>query len=440
MGRQRVTLLTYLPIGNWNCPDSQFMVIKLILESFRFAWSALKMNVLRTVLSLLGVMIGITTIIGVFTGVDSLEQNLKDSFEFLGAKVMYIQKWPWSFEGNYPWWEYINRPQTTYEEYEFLESTVVNRTGISIFADKGNLTLKRNSNSISGIHLSGISYGHSEVYDMPISEGRYFTRTEIRSGRNVVLIGSEVHEALFPQGGALGEDVKIRGLRFTVIGVLKTQGENLIGAPSNDDKCFIPYKSFRKMYATGSRFGVESVVAVKGLEEDENLRELEGELEGLMRRKRGLKPKDDSNFALNRSEMVADQLGLLFDQVSFIGGVIGMFALLVGGFGIANIMFVSVKERTSIIGIQKSLGAKNYFILFQFLFEAIFLSVIGGVAGLLVVYLLSITLNTGSLELALTFKNILLGLMVAVTVGTISGIIPAVMASRMDPVQAIRTQ
>ena len=414
--------------------------VKLFFESFRFAYTALKMNVLRTVLSLLGVTVGILVIIGVFTGVDSLEKNLKESFDFLGANVMYVQKWPWSFEGNYPWWKYINRPQTSYDEFKFLEANVERSNGISIFADKGNLTIKKDNNSISGVNLSGVTFGHSEVYDMPISDGRYFTMTEIESGRNVVLIGSNVAEALIPQGNVIGEEIKINGLRFAVIGVLKEQGENFIGMPSNDDNCFVPYRSFRKMYATGTWFGVESVVAVKGFDNDPMLKELEGELEGLMRRKRGLRPRDESNFALNRSEMIADQVGLLFDQISFIGWIIGMFALLVGGFGIANIMFVSVKERTNIIGIQKSLGAKNYFILFQFLFEAIFLSVFGGFMGLLIVYVLANILSSDGFQIGLSIGNIIMGVVVAAVVGVLSGIIPAIVASRLDPVEAIRTQ
>ena len=413
--------------------------LRLILESFRFAWAALKMNLLRTVLSLLGVTVGIFSIIGVLTLVYSLEKSLRDSFEFLGADVMYIQKWPWAFNDNdYPWWKYMQRPQASYDEFKFIEANMKEGVGISIFADKGGLTVKRGSNSISGISLTGMTYGHSEVYDMPISEGRYFTVQEIESGRNVVLLGSNVAAALFPDIPAPGNSVKIRGLKYNVVGVLKEQGENFIGMPSGDDYCFIPYKCFRKMYATRRMWGVESVVAVKGRETDSDLKQLEGELTGLMRRKRGLKPLEESDFALNRSEMISDQLSLLFDQLSFIGFIIGLFAMLVGGFGIANIMFVSVKERTNIIGIQKSLGAKNYFVLWQFLFEAIFLSVIGGLAGLFLVYLTTF-IPLGSFQIVMSLKNIILGLVIAAVVGTVSGIIPAIMAARMDPVLAIRS-
>ncbi len=415
------------------------LLIRLIFESFRFAWSALKMNLLRTVLSLLGVTVGIFSIIGVLTLVDSLEKSLKDSFGFLGANVMYVQKWPWSFENNYPWWKYVNRPQTSYDEFKFIEANMSEGIGISIFADRSGLTVKKGSNSISGVNLSGITFGHSEVYDMPISQGRYFTMQEVESGRNVVLIGANIAEALFPNTEASGRRIKLKGLNYTVVGVLKEQGENFIGTPSSDDNCFIPYRSFRKLYATGKMFGVESVVAVKGRDNDQKLKLLEGDLTGLMRRKRGLRPRDESNFALNRSEMVADQLGILFKQVSFIGFLIGLFAMLVGGFGIANIMFVSVKERTNIIGIQKSLGAKNYFVLWQFLFESIFLCVLGGLAGLFLVYLTTF-IPLGSFQIIMNMKNIILGLVIAATVGTLSGIIPAVMAARMDPVIAIRSQ
>ena len=415
------------------------LFFRLMFESFRFAWTALRMNLLRTVLSLLGVTVGIFSIIGVLTLVYSLEKSLKDSFEFLGANVMYIQKWPWAFNDNdYPWWKYMQRPQASYDEFRFIQANMEEGVGISIFADKRGLTVKSGSNSMSGVSLSGITYGHSEVYDMPIAEGRYFTMQEVESGRNVVLIGSNVAEALFPNGSAPGRSIKIRGLKFNVVGVLKAQGENFIGAPSGDDFCFIPYKGFRKMYATRRMWGVESVVAVKGKDNDPNLKRLEGELTGLMRTKRGLRPLEESNFALNRSEMIAEQLGLLFDQLSFIGFIIGLFAILVGGFGIANIMFVSVKERTSIIGIQKSLGAKSYFVLWQFLFEAIFLSVIGGLAGLFLVYLATF-IPLGSFQIVMSLKNIVLGLVIAAIVGTVSGIVPAAMAARMDPVLAIRS-
>jgi putative ABC transport system permease protein len=194
------------------------------------------------------------------------------------------------------------------------------------------------------------------------------------------------------------------------------------------------------MYATGTGAWNEqaSFIGIKGRNNDVGLVELEYEISGLMRSRRGLRPKQKDNFALNRPEAITEVISGVFDVLGIAGWIIGGFSILVGGFGIANIMFVSVRERTPLIGIQKSLGAKNYFILFQFLFESVFLSLIGGLVGLGIVYLLSF-ISLGTLELSLTFKNVLIGAGVSSVIGVVSGIIPAALAARMDPVIAIRT-
>lgn len=412
--------------------------IKLIFESFIFAWGALRANPFRTILSLLGVTIGIFAIIAVFTLVDSLEGSIKNSFSFLGANNINIEKWPYGFDNNYPWWKYINRPNPTYDEFQFLDANLDNFQALTIWAVKGNTTLKTGSNSIGGNNVWGVSYEHLDVFTIPIEEGRYFSLTEVYSGRNVAIIGHEIANALFPITSPVGKEIKIKGLKFIVIGVMEREGKSFIGTPSNDENCLIPFSAFRKLYYTGARNGIGATITVKGLENDPGLNRLENELRGLMRKVRGLKPTQEDNFALNRPEAIANAISNVFSVVTIAGWVIGSFSILVGGFGIANIMFVSVRERTNIIGIQKSLGAKNYFILFQFLFEAIFLSIIGGGAGIFIVYLLSF-ISLGTLELTLTFQNILLGFGLSSIIGIVSGIIPAAVAARLDPVIAIRT-
>jgi len=415
------------------------LFVRLLFESFRFAVNELRINLMRTILSLLGVTIGIFAIIGVLTVVDSLESSLKASLAFIGDKVIRVERMPWIFSNNYPWWEYIKRPMASYEEYEFLQENLTMDNGICLFAVRGNVIVKHESNSIGGTALFGVTYGYSNVYETPVEKGRYFSPSEINYGNNVAILGAEIASSVFGDKDPIGKQISVKGLKFTVIGVMKRQGENLIDAPSNDDFCIIPYTGFKKLYYSGRRWGIESIISVKGSDEDVGLVKLENEIRGYMRSRRGLRPIQEDNFALNRPEAFANIIGATFDVIGIAGWVIGSFSILVGGFGIANIMFVSVKERTHVIGIQKSLGAKNYFILFQFLFEAVFLSILGGAIGLFLVYLITILVPTGSLELVLSIKNIILGLGVSSIIGMVSGIVPAALAARLDPVIAIRT-
>jgi putative ABC transport system permease protein len=413
-----------------------------IFESFQFAWKALRSNLLRTILSLLGVTIGIFAIISVLTIVDSLEKNIKDSLNFIGTGTIYVDKWPWTADndGEYRWWDFWRRPTPSYNEYKFLEENLKHKSAMTIFSDRGNMTIKRNNNSIGQVRLVGGSEGYEHIFTVDVERGRYLTPDEISGGRDVAIIGFEVAKALFPNDeDPIGKSIKVKNMKYNVVGVVKREGQSFLGTPSNDYVTIVPYNAFRKLYQTGSgRWDeMESSIGIKGFDYDVGLVELENEIRGLMRVRRGLRPAEKDNFAMNRPEALANIIGNLFDVVGVAGWIIGGFSILVGGFGIANIMFVSVKERTSIIGLQKSLGAKNYFILFQFLFEAIFLSLIGGLSGLFFVYLITF-IPMGSLVVTLTIENIVLGITVSSVIGLVSGIIPAAMAARLDPVIAIR--
>ncbi len=417
------------------------LTLRLVLESLGFAWKALKSNLLRTILSLLGVTIGIFSIIAVLTLVDSLEKNIRDSLNFLGSNVIYVDKWPFTGGNSRDWWkDYLKRPNPSYNEYRFLKANLKNGQTVSIYASTGEVTIKSKNNGINRIRLNGASLDYEKVFEVNVDKGRYFTIDEVEGGRNVVVLGYEVAQALFPKvENPIGNYVKIKNLRFSIVGVVKKEGESFMGFTSNDYSCIIPYDSYRKLYQTGSgRWNeIGSHIGLKGFDNDIGLVELESEARGAMRVRRGLKPSQKDNFELNRPEAIGNAISGVFDVLGVAGWVIGGFSMLVGGFGIANIMFVSVKERTSIIGLQKSLGAKNFFILFQFLFESIFLSLIGGLAGLFLVWLLTLA-PFGSLQVVLSIKNIVLGLGVSSIIGLVAGIVPAAMAARLDPVIAIR--
>src|SRR5690606_3655481 len=280
-------------------------VLRQIMESFRFAWKALRSNLLRTILSLLGVTVGIFAIIAVLTLVDSLEKNIKDSLNFIGTGVIYIEKMPWLPEegGDYKWWEYFRRPNPSYAEYRFLKQNLKHGSQIAILSGRGNCLIKRDNNSIGQVELRGGSEGYDQLFEVPVEKGRYFTTDEVGGGRNVAVLGFEVARALFPNNeDAIGKTIKIKNLMFVVVGVIKQEGQSFMGNTTNDYRVIIPYSSFRKLYQTGTgRWNeIGSTIGVKGFDHDIGLVELENEIRGFLRTKRGVRPLEKDSFALNR--------------------------------------------------------------------------------------------------------------------------------------------
>lgn len=413
------------------------MITTLIKESIVFAWQALVVNKLRTFLSLLGITIGIFSIITVFTIVDSLERNIRGSVQSLGENVVFVMKWPWTFGPDYPWWKYMNRPVPAYNELAELQRKIKSADAIG-FRIGARKTLKRNNNTIENAIVSGWSFEFGKVKSFDIEDGRYFREDEVDGGYNVVLLGYTLAQGLFPNDeNALGKTIKVAGRNCKVIGIIKKEGESMLGN-SMDNQAVVPYNFARLLMDVKSE-NSDPFIAAKAKPGVTNI-QLKDELTGAMRAIRGLKPLADDDFSLNETNLLSKGFDGLFDMVSVAGAIIGGFSILVGGFGIANIMFVSVRERTNIIGIQKSLGAKNYFILSQFLFEAVFLSLIGGIIGLIIIYFLTLISHSFiDMEITLTRSNIILGLSISVLIGIISGFIPAYGASQLDPVEAIRT-
>jgi putative ABC transport system permease protein len=411
---------------------------RLLRESFIFAFISLTANKLRTLLSLLGITIGIFAIILVYSIVDSLEKNIRDSVSQFGDQVVYVQKWPWSGGADFAWWKYLNRPVPLNSEADIIRRRSQYAEHVAFGSSLGGATVTRASNSATGAEVLGTTYDYNKIWTFELAQGRYFTESEMNAGRPYCIIGADIAEGLFlPGEEIIGQRITISGQKLNVIGVFEKVGESLVGQ-SYDKMVIVPFKKVRTVVNTDRN---ESNVIMASAKEGITVAQLKDELTGIMRSVRRLRPGADDNFALNDPSLISNQLDSLFGALGIMGTIIGMFSILVGGFGIANIMFVSVRERTNEIGIQKALGAKNFIILSQFLTESVMLCLLGGVAGLVLVALGAyIAAVAFEFDIFLSFGNVVLGLLLSAGIGLISGLIPAWMAARLNPVDAIRMQ
>ncbi len=407
--------------------------LKLLRESFVFAFQSIIVNKIRTLLSLLGITIGIFSVISVLTIFDSMEIAIHKSIDQLGDNALFVQKWPWAMGGDYPWWKYWKRPEPTLQDLREIQRRST-ASEASTFMFSVNRTVKYRNNSIEDIDIIAVSHDFEKVMPFDLEDGRYFTPIESKAGKNITILGKDIAEKLFAGASPIGKQIKIFGSKLEVIGVMKKEGEDMFGS-SSDDQVFIPV-NYARNYIDIQNVGTTIIVRAKPFVSNDELRD---ELVGIMRSVRKLKPKAEDDFAINETSIISKGFDEFFGVIALIGWIVGGFSLLVGGFGIANIMFVSVKERTNQIGIQMSLGAKRFFILFQFLFEAIFLSLFGGIVGLLIIYIIVLLSQNFPFTLQLTIGNIIIGISVSVIIGLIAGIVPSYLASRLDPVEAMRS-
>lgn len=413
------------------------LFLRLIRESYLFAIQAIIVNKLRTILTLLGITIGIFSIISVFTVVDSLKGKINESIASLGSNVIYVQKWPWEFGSDYAWWKYLKRPQPHLDELEKIKERSQLAEYFSYIINSSK-TVQMGSKSLENINITGITHDYDKTWKFTIGKGRYFTPSELRSGTNKAIIGANIADELFPNSEPINQSIKIWGAKVDIIGVFKKEGSSIFNN-STDNQVVVPalfIANYEDLDGDGENLNpLIAILPKPGISNNE----LKAELRGILRSVRKIKPSEEDNFALNESDMITKGFEPIFNVLSVAGWFIGIFSLLVGGFGIANIMFVSVVERTSQIGIQKSIGAKRYFILSQFLFEAVFLSLIGGGIGLLLIFFITLIVSAAfDFSLTLSAGNIILGLSVSFVIGVLAGIVPAINASKLDPVEAIR--
>lgn len=404
-------------------------------EAFRFAWIALVTNRLRTFLSLLGITIGIFAIIAVYAVVGSLEKNIRDTVASLGTEVVYVQKWPWGGGMDMPWWKYIQRKEVDFADFEMIRDRGLSKaSAIGFITGADNLKFEFGSSNVSGVTARGITMSYGEINGMDLASGRYFSGVEMQTGQAVVILGHDVADGLFPSGDAVGKKVKVNGREFAVIGVMAAKGASMVGE-NEDQMALIPVRQYIRSIGRRYDGGALQIKAREGVE----IKALKQEIRTAMRGIRRLKPKADDDFSMNESSTISSNLDSMFSVIRMAGTFIGSFSILVGGFGIANIMFVSVRERTGQIGIQKALGAKRHFILAQFILESTLLSVVGGLAGLiLVAVLVQVISSVSEFSLYLSMSNVVTGILLSAAIGVVAGLVPAFMAARMDPVNAIR--
>jgi putative ABC transport system permease protein len=414
-------------------------MFEITATSFKLALQELWKNKLRTFLSLFGVTIGIFCIISVLATVNSLENNIQAEIKSLGTNTIYIDKWDYSAGGgpDYPWWKYVKRPSPEFDELqEIKQRTSTADNAAFIINTTGNVEV--GDNSLSNVILYGTTEEFSTIQPVEIQWGRYMTDAEFGLGNNSVVIGNEIAEKLFGEAQrAVGKQLTTKGKKLNVVGVIKKQGNQLIGGWQFDKAILIPYRFARGIM---NEKRADPIIIVKG-KENLSSKAVKDELKLVMRSLHKLTPTEDDDFALNDINDFSDAMSKAFVSVNIGGWAIGALAFVVGIFGVANIMFVTVKERTPQIGLKKALGAKKSMILTEFLLEAAFLCIIGGLIGLLLVFILT-KIITAALDfpIYLSFSIMGLALVICVIAGIVAGIVPALQAAKMDPVEAIRSK
>ena len=412
------------------------LYLRLLKESLAFAMNALRNNKLRTFLSLLGVTIGIFSIIAVLAAVDSLDRKIKEDLSSVDKNTMYLKRFSFG-PSEIPRWKREQFPDVSYDEYQYLKSNVnsIDHIAFQIFT-KGE-TIRYGDKSATNVNMVPVSYEFADIQTLKIEHGRFYNESESNSGTPVMVLGYEIAQTLFGDQNPLEKKVRVYGQKFTVIGVLEKQGSGMFGE-NNDLMVVFPVNALRKMYGDHNDF-MTPIIIIKP-KPGEDAEAVKAEVGQKLRNYRGMKATEIDNFIIDILSGFTDLIDNIVGQMNLIGWIISGFSLLVGGFGIANIMFVSVKERTNLIGIQKALGAKNRFILFQFLFEAVILAVIGGIIGMLLVWGIALLLTKAlEFEFVLGFWNVVIGTSLAAFIGLLSGILPAISASKLDPVEAIRS-
>lgn len=416
---------------------SMFRFLNIVWSSLKMAIQEFRSNKLRTFLSLLGITFGIFCIISVLATISSMESAVKGELKSIAAHTVFIGKWENGGGPDYPWWKYIKRPEVKYSEMKIVELKSPELTDITYLMNISN-NVEYENNILSGVNYYGVSEKFQEVQNIIIQEGRFFSAEDFNDGANFIVIGYTIAEELFGKAeNAVGKIVRLKnGKEAVIVGLIIKQGQSLINAWDYDHSIILPY-NFMKQIVREENAGPIIMVKAK---DNMSIDAIKDELKGSMRSIRKLSPTTDDNFSLTDIDSATKGFDALIVGLNIGGWAIAGLSLIVGMFGVANIMFVTVRERTSQIGLKKAIGAKRSTILAEFLLESAFLCIIGGLIGLLAVFILAFILSfVIPFKVFVPVNIIALAIGVCIVIGVLSGIIPAFTAARMDPVVAIRT-
>ncbi|SMO80463.1 ABC transporter permease [Gracilimonas mengyeensis] len=405
-------------------------ILNSFTEGFKIAFGALRTNKIRSTLTALCIIIGITMVTIVDAVTTGMDVTFEKSMAMMGQNVVYVEKWPWGMGGEYKWWEYRNRREMKMEYVDRIRDYSELAEHVAASASRYT-NIRYQEKTAENVGLNGATSNYLELQGLDIAEGRMFVQEEVRSGSKVAVIGHSLMEALFEFENPLGKQIRVGGQRFTVVGVLEKQGK-FLGLEDTDNRIIIPISAYEHIY--GLRSGIQIGVQFP---DEQTLREGEYELEGIMRRIRQVEATEDNDFALNKPEAFKEQLEGMKAGIYAVGFILSGLSLLIGGIGVMNIMFVSVRERTKEIGIRKAVGAKAWEILTQFLLEAIAICLLGGIIGVALAGIITVLIN----EVFVAVMNVgvvFLGFSICTIVGVIFGFIPAYRAAKSDPIESLR--
>ena len=398
----------------------------LFIENFKISLSSVVANKTRSVLTALGIIIGVLSVTIMGTLISGLDKSFESSMSWLGKDILHISRYEWF--GDMEWWEVTNRPRMLPDYVEKIRERSKYALAVAPVMQRGASLASEEKETRTDIF--GTNEEYMETISTNIAQGRFFTRSEDRSGSRVIVIGDGLKEAFFGEQDPIGQYIKIDNVKFRVIGVLEKQGK-FLGLFSVDKQAILPFGAYKRIFSR--RGWMRLSVKIPEDKIDESI----DEIFSVMRHIRGLKPSEENDFAINQTKIFEKQYSTLKTAIGGTGVFITLLSLVVGGIGIMNIMFVSVKERTREIGVRKAIGATKGMIMGQFLMEAVTICLIAGLIGLFFAYISSIFINKifpSTLPLGLSISAVLLSMIV----GVVSGMIPSYRAANLDPIDALR--